>query len=106
MTRDQAKSALDLLYEIHRNPNHIQILPLVEAFARGEEVQYRHGSIPGAWLRLEEMAFNSPPGDYRIKPKPRELWVKFAENGLFLGYRYHQSSPSEEGYVKLVEEIK
>lgn len=52
-----------------------ELLPIIEAFANGEEVEYRWSEVP-QWADCGEVG----PGfedevEYRIKPKPREFWV-------------------------------
>ena len=49
-----------------------QILPIIEAFARGEEIQLKSGK---EWKDLSQIAFNHPASSYRIKPKLRECWL-------------------------------
>lgn len=50
-----------------------ELLPIIQAFADGEEIQIRVGE---EWLKLTNAPlFNDKPSEYRIKPKPREIWV-------------------------------
>lgn len=56
MTRDEAK----------------KLLPIIEVYANGEEVQMY--IFPGKWEDCDDPVF-SPTFKYRIKPKPREIWI-------------------------------
>ena len=56
MTREEAK----------------ELLPIIQAWIEGKEIQYR--TCPDKWVDIEEnerVNFTSPPSDYRIKPKPK-----------------------------------
>lgn len=49
-------------------------LPLVQALANKEIIQsFRDGK----WFDDDAPCFLDPPSYYRIKPKPRECWVRF-----------------------------
>lgn len=52
-----------------------ELLPIIEAYANGEVIQYKAAS--GKWRTLGDdyYKFDSSPKKYRIKPKPRECWV-------------------------------
>lgn len=46
-----------------------ELLPIIEAYANGETVQYR---LPGEdWEDSSNLDFTDPVAQYRIKPKPR-----------------------------------
>ena len=49
-----------------------QLLPIIQAFADGAEVQYQCGN--GDWRDVIDPCFG-PYDKYRIKPKPVERWV-------------------------------
>ena len=56
MTREEAK----------------ELLPVIQAFAEGEIIQYKN--FLGEWTDIEEnegLSFICPPSDYRIKPQPK-----------------------------------
>jgi len=55
-----------------------QLLPIIQAFADGAEVQYE-GRM-GDWRDAPEPCF-SPYDNYRIKPKPVERWVLISAGG-------------------------
>jgi len=54
-----------------------KLLPIIEAFANGEVIQYKFAS--GEWRELDfdDYRFDSNTENYRIKPRPRECWVAF-----------------------------
>ena len=54
-----------------------EYLPLVQALAEGKTIQCRQ--VPGGWTDMDRLNFNAPPNEYRIKPEPREIWVRFNE---------------------------
>ncbi len=65
-----------------------ELLPIIEAFANGEMIQYRdRRHVEGhlsAWVDIINEGFfidNLKPAtdDYRIKPKPREFWICWDE---------------------------
>lgn len=56
MTREEAK----------------ELLPIIQAFAEGKEIQYRNSL--NEWLDITKndgLSFVSLPSDYRIKPEPK-----------------------------------
>lgn len=57
MTRDEAK----------------QLLPIIEAYANGEEVQYK--DLNDDWYTRDDLRFAGNPNRYRIKPKPHVIYV-------------------------------
>ena len=62
MTREQAK----------------ELLPIIQAFAEGEIIQYKN--FLGEWTDIEEnegLSFICPPSDYRIKPKSQPKYRPF-----------------------------
>jgi hypothetical protein len=59
-----------------------ELMPIITAFANGEDIQIQGGGI---WNNLwsEDVSFDLPPRCYRIKPKPRKVWVNEYDNGNF-----------------------
>lgn len=51
-----------------------KMLPIIQAFANGEKVEYRPFDSAD-WEAAEKLGFKDEPSRYRIKPKPREMWV-------------------------------
>ncbi len=63
-----------------------QLLPVIQAWANGEEIQLEVG--PGRWV---DFSGSSPAFDYsgpheplafRIKPKPREWWYRPGDRSM------------------------
>lgn len=59
MTREEAK----------------QLLPVIQAYADGAEVQVREPT--NIWSDLPHPSFNSAPESYRIKPKPVKGFIGY-----------------------------
>ena len=51
-----------------------QLLPIIEAFANGEEIECRSNDTR-EWVTDSEHTWTTYM-QYRIKPKPREGWIK------------------------------
>ena len=56
-----------------------ELLPIITAFANGEDVQIHTTSEQ--WLSMEKLNFEKPLSQYRIKPKPRKVWVIEYDDG-------------------------
>ena len=53
-----------------------ELLPVITAFAEGKKIQYRHrGAVVMSGWGDADMAVFSDDCDYRIKPKPRRVFV-------------------------------
>ena len=59
-----------------------QLLPIIEAFANGEDIEFLRKQVGDTkWEPLEdfwsltEATASSDNVEYRIKPKPREWWL-------------------------------
>lgn len=57
-----------------------ELLPIIQAFAEGKEIQYRcnYDGFVGEWV--EPTSFDNN-GEYRIKP--REFWITIGRDGIF-----------------------
>lgn len=55
-----------------------QLLPIIQAFAEGEEIEYLN--TEGKWTTADYPGFSSDPERYRIKPKPREFKLHIKRN--------------------------
>jgi len=55
-----------------------ELLPILTAFANGEEVQFNNGL---SWKTQNELSFEGNPQHYRIAPKPRKVWVNEYKSG-------------------------
>lgn len=70
-------------------------LPLVQALVDGKAVQIIDRDCT-TWMDSDELDFRYPANHYRIKPKPREIWVNVYEGQEFAGYAYR----NEEAALK------
>lgn len=56
-----------------------EILPIIQAYAEGKDIQYRLPGSTESWKTFIEdkctSPFNHDHWEYRIKPEPREFWV-------------------------------
>jgi hypothetical protein len=57
-----------------------EILPFVEAAARGKTLQYRTAN-GDQWMDHDDILFTAPIDQYRIKPEAREWTIRFFANG-------------------------
>ena len=46
-----------------------ELLPVIQAFAEGKTIEFK--SVFGNWTDCNEVLFNYPPKDYRIKPESK-----------------------------------
>lgn len=46
-----------------------ELLPVIQAFAEGKTVQFKNSFED--WIDCDNIMFNWPPKDYRIKPSPK-----------------------------------
>lgn len=60
------------------------LLPFIQAFAEGKEVQTKKGD--GSWYSPANLAFDGKPENYRIKPEPRTRYVIEHGNTLWGTY--------------------
>ena len=63
MNRDQAK----------------ELLPVIQAFAEGKDVQWLESCGSEEWITVEDEAYFEE-WQWRIKPEPIELWVNVFED--------------------------
>lgn len=54
-----------------------ELLPVIQAFAEGKTVQFKNSFED--WIDCDNIMFNWPPKDYRIKPEPKYRPFKNAE---------------------------
>ena len=50
--------------------NVYEYLPLIQALTEGKQLQYKSSLSNGKWNDLDNVYFESPSGNYRIKPEP------------------------------------
>ena len=59
-----------------------ELLPIIEAFANGEEVEWRVLGIGEEWLVDDDFGDSDLDGlEYRVKPKARAFWVCWEHDG-------------------------
>lgn len=65
-----------------------QLLPIIQAFAEGKEIECR---VEDKWHKVLEICNETNPQDYRIKPEPKyrpfanaeECFAEMSKHGLF-----------------------
>ncbi len=73
-------------------------LPLVQALADGKVIQglYHRSNGERDWISIEgQVIFDAPASDYRIKPEPREIWIRCSDDGRY-GITAYGSKESAE----------
>ena len=84
-----------------------ELLPIIQAFADGEEIQARRDS-ESDWRVMPEIAFPDE-FEYRIKPKPREWWLCWDDENENESFRYPFPEYKEstvthwDHYIKVLE---
>ena len=84
-------------------------LPLVQALADGKTIQYSASLISPAWADREKPNFYSEPEYYRIKPEPRECWIRFGANDVILQTARDENNAhikEIDGFVRMREIIE
>ena len=76
-----------------------ELLPVLQAFAEGKTVQFKNSFED--WIDCDNIMFNRPPKDYRIKPEPKYRPFKDAEE-CWQEMLKHQPF----GWIKYKEENK
>jgi hypothetical protein len=67
-----------------------ELLPIIVAFANGEDVQFNNGL---GWKSSNDLEFISASKNYRMAPKPRKVWVnEYPGNNTFYGYLTRQEA--------------
>ena len=77
-----------------------ELLPIIQAYADGKEIEFRHTTINGPWLPLDTaVMLNVLPNiayEYRIKPRVREFWI---HRQFFAELAEVESDEDLRGYV-------
>jgi len=63
-----------------------ELLPIIEAYANGEEIEFKNRKTDGRWIVAAYPDFYDDT-EYRIKPKPLECWVALTDNKILCAYR-------------------
>lgn len=81
-----------------------ELLPVIQAFAEGEEIEYRrsNSSSDRSW-RVPTTPYFSDDHEYRVKPSPREFWVRPCEFGEVRACNADRNVVASEGWIKVIE---
>lgn len=82
-----------------------QLLPIIQAFAEGKDVETKTSS---GWISIENMSFAGNPDSYRIKPEPKyrsfknaeECWQEMQKHQPF-GYTYDRFNDIRDCITKV-----
>lgn len=74
-----------------------ELLPIIEAFANGEEIQARRDA-DSEWRTMHTETKFPDEFEYRIKPKSREFWVGIDRTGIAIGVTPSINSGSIPAY--------
>lgn len=83
-----------------------ELLPIIHAFAEGKTVQFKNSFED--WIDCDNIMFNWPPKDYRIKPEPKyrpfanaeECWQEMQKHQPFGWLK-----DKEDGHYTLITAI-
>ena len=83
-----------------------ELLPVIQAFAEGKTVQFKNSFED--WIDCDNIMFNWPPKDYRIKPSPKyrpfanaeECWQEMQKHQPFGWLK-----DKEDGHYTLITAI-
>lgn len=82
------------------------LLPIIQAFAEGKTVQFKNSFED--WIDCDNIMYNWPPKDYRIKPEPKYRPFKDAEE-CWQEMQKHQPfgwiKDKEDGHYTLITAI-
>jgi len=80
-----------------------ELLPIIEAFANGEDIQtIHHIDKNPEWQDSENLDFGSLC-EYRIKPKLREFWLDLTNNEFIEADKGSKYWGEEHGLIKVRE---
>ena len=78
-----------------------ELLTIIEAFANGEEVEFREASEN--WTSSETVSFMAYDSThYRIKPKAREFWLNPDSQSPDTAF-YENFDPDDADFIKVRE---
>ena len=76
-----------------------ELLPIIQAFAEGKCIQIKSFNGIG-WVDAPDLVFGGEPKDYRIKPKPIEIWCTVNSKGHCLS-----NQRTESDCIELIEKL-
>jgi hypothetical protein len=80
-----------------------EFIPLIQAWANGRIIQLKTTSNPGQWTDApDDIAWNSLPQNYRVKPEPKLRPWKPEEVPLLTLARWKQRFVSHVGFVTTI----
>ena len=63
-----------------------EYLPLLQALADGEMIQFNQNTFnEPCWIDVDRILSSNPAQCYRIKPKPRDIWIVEHSDGSMSG---------------------
>lgn len=83
-----------------------ELLPIIKAFSEGKVIQVKQTT--GNWMSYCDIAFNSDPKCYRIKPEPKYRPFKDAEEcwqEMLKHEPFGWVKDKEDGHLVLITEI-
>ena len=85
-----------------------QQIELLQAIEAGKMVQCRQQETGAHWLDVDYCKYNmisfGSDLDYRIKPEPRVVWVKYGE--IHQNYPLECMASPHTGWVKFIEAVE
>jgi len=87
-----------------------ELLPIFEAYANGEDIQRQYGGLQGSYIWKDSDLLLADDGYiYRIKPSPREFWVKTSDYNAdkpLYWYTADDDEPARSEYFKVREVLE
>ena len=86
-------------------------IAVMQAYVDGEEIEYAKRDIPGVGTACSWDSHGYTPNfdwhnyDYRIKPKPREFWVRI-DHGIAMQISSDSDKQERDGWIKVREVIE
>ena len=78
-----------------------EMIAVLQAAKEGKKIQFR-GSGHDKWEDTEEPIWDFYEIQYRVKPEPREVWVRVRDNGCLSVYNHLEKEAAEAAGYKAV----
>lgn len=75
-----------------------ELLPVITAFANGEELEMNHYGDVG-WGKNNSPDFTAAPSCYRIAPKPRKVWINEYEDDGVPRFKAHRTLEDADDFA-------
>ena len=72
------------------------MIDVLTAFRDGKDLQFRRGDESRPWEDTENPRFNFNICEYRVKPEPRTIFLRFNSNGSVLEANHLKHRPDGE----------